>query len=399
MIRNNFLVFLITLYISITIFCLWPNKIAYYDNFFLSDLRSFLLLLIFILAFIYAPPIKINYEVIKVFFPMLLIAVFYSYINKEFSALIPRAILFLLLANFFIKYSFSINFAWRIYLSFCFILSIILIIKLLLNLSGSQIVYHIATSSYDASKYFEVNFIFGSPTNIKYYRESWHFTEANKLGYFLIPAVVWLFYNLRTKNTYLIMFITTSFILVLTFSLFTFIALFSIFIFNILLNGERVIPQLIKIAPKIFLLIIPILIIKANDIEQFYRLLDKSTSFNDRYTGIISSIAHFKENIFGTAVSDYYSANNLIEGNSTNAFVWWAKFGGIQSLIFLFYFLIKIYRQILFLHKNANIADKSISLGILAFILVQTFYGNYYEYFFIFLISILSALYIKIKYE
>ena len=230
---------------------------------------------------------------------------------------------------------------------------------------------------------FDFNLLYGIELDPNYIRSTSYFTESNRFGYFLTPSFfVCLFYS-RKNIFYLILLFIIGLAIVSTFSLATLVSVIFGLLIYIKKNKKlfRLIPFLIILLPVLFFISLI-----GSDFLLF--MFDKAGSIEDRMFGIINRIMLIKAYPFGTPDSVLATIDLLEGGSSTITLLYWLQIGGIQSIIFFIPLLFFWVKSIITLINSANIYYLCIGCGSLCFFLQQSFYGTYFEYYFLIIMSI-----------
>jgi hypothetical protein len=213
------------------------------------------------------------------------------------------------------------------------------------------------------------------------YRAASFFTEANRFAYFLVPAISTVIYSyFRWKKCVLVILLGA---LMLTQSVAAILTLIFVNIVYI-----RSIKYKILLSFSLVVMVLMIVISTINGEGDFNR----STSLAVR----LSSFEHLSVTLFEYPNGITSKDNFIIEGKSTNiSFIYWSVVGGwiglIVFLLFVTMFAIRIHQVI----KITNGYEKGISIGIMAYLILQVFLGIGMEFLFSAFIALLYSYYFK----
>jgi 4-amino-4-deoxy-L-arabinose transferase-like glycosyltransferase len=126
--------------------------------------------------------------------------------------------------------------------------------------------------------------------------------------------------------------------------------------------------------------------------EYFAIITDKTGSIVYRLLGIISKVEMITSNPFGAGeVALAKSLELTPEANSTLTMLYWGVVGGVQSIVLLLILLVHWSLSIL---KLSRVKDGFLCLlacGTLASLMQQSFYGTYFEYYFLSMMAVVTA--------
>lgn len=349
-------------------------------------LKNPLIILTLLFSILYA------YRYIKPFIFMgiilLLIGINYTIINSLFiHSYVFKAIFFTFICAVLLKNSniiFSIN---KFALYFCTFLSVQALFVYLVQIAGFQLNYE-NWEIIKANRTVEFNILYGVKMFEGYFRATSYFTESNRFGYFLTPSLFISIYYTKRNIMYLFSTVVIAMAIFTTFSVASLISvcLGLLIYFGRNRNLHKILILSIFLTPFIYLIF-------SSNIDFFTFMFDKSASLEDRILGMINKGFVFINNPFGVPEGTLVPMVGLLEGgNSTNALFYWAQYGGVQAIILLIPLLLLWFKSIVQLINSKNEYLLLIGIGGFCFFLQQSFFGSYFEYYFMILMAIMSVL-------
>jgi len=214
------------------------------------------------------------------------------------------------------------------------------------------------------------------------FRANSYFTEANRFGYFLTPSF-FITYSLRKQRIYRYSFILITIAVILTFSFMSFIAIFvSLFLFAC--RSTRNIKAIL-----FFALVLGTTIFVYSQFNDVAILTDKVGSITTRLLGIMEALEIFQQNPYG--VSSAYQIATETAGAAIPALFVWLKSSGIQGILLLVVLLTIYLKETFYIFVNGNKYSSAIACGYFSFFLEQSFYGDYFEFYFVALTAVVLA--------
>ena len=213
------------------------------------------------------------------------------------------------------------------------------------------------------------------------YRASSFFTEANRFAYFLVPVMSAIIYSsIGWKKGVFIIFLG-SFALAQSVA-----AMMTIFFVNILYARSVKYKILMASFLGIIVFLVAVSTISGEgDYNRGISLAVRLSSFEHLYTTLF-------EYPYGITARD----NWLVENLSTNiSFIYWAVIGGwiglVVFLLFTFLFAVRIHQVI----KVTDGYERGLSIGIMAYLILQVFLGIGIEFLFSAFIALIYSYYYK----
>jgi len=354
-------------------------------------LKNPLIILTLLFSILYA------YRYIKPFIFMgiilLLIGINYTIINSLFiHSYVLKAIFFTFICAVFLKDSkiiYSIN---KFALYFCTFLSVQALLVYLVQIAGFQLNYE-NWEIIKANRSVEFNILYGVKMFEGYFRATSYFTESNRFGYFLTPSLFISLYYAKRNIMYLFSTVVIALAIFITFSVASLISV-CLGLLIYFRNNRNILKKLIL---SVFLTPFIYLIFSSN-IDFFTFMFDKSGSYKLRIVGIINRVFVIIDHPFGIPEGPLVPMAGLLEGgNSTIALLFWAQYGGIQTVLLFIPLIFLWFKSIVRLVKPDDEYLLLVGIGGLCFFLQQSFYGTYYEYYFLIIMAMISALSYSIK--
>lgn len=367
----------------------WPNMILHYSNFTVEFIKTpSLMLTIFLLGisgYKYIYPFRITIVFLS------LVAINYVILNNIiFHSYILKSVTYAVICGAIFRVPQLIKRYLKVYMFIVGLLGlqgILLIILWAMN-------YHLSyeyIEFVDSNSYRYFNALMGFENSYYYFRITSYFTETNRLAYFLTPSLFIVhYYRISTgKAIYKILFYTTLITIIFTFSVFGYFAIIlGVFLYYIFHRGIKV--KTIMLYSGLLLLL---LIFYTLSSEFFDFMFNKAGSYQDRYTGILSKLSTIKSHPYGVPERTVsYLASAKYYGNSTLTLLNWTLIGGIQSAVLLFVILAIWMKNIYSLLKSKNQFLVLIGCASFSLLMEQSFYGTYYEYYFMSWMVILSVI-------
>ena len=248
----------------------------------------------------------------------------------------------------------------------------------------------------DSNSHRYFNFMFGFGNDYNYFRLTSYFTESNRFAYFLTPALFVSFYFMQTTQKYIYKYVFSviAVSIAFTFSVFGFFSILSgVFLYYIYYRN-------ISIKTIIYYGVVLVTLVTIYNIFSDYYdfMFNKSGSYLDRYTGILSKISTVKSHPWGLPEKTIsYVTTAKYYGNSTLTILNWAVSGGLQSAALLILLLFSWIKSIHSLLTSKNHFMIIIGCATFALLLEQSFYGTYYEYYFLSVMAIVTVLQYMVK--
>ncbi len=375
---------------------LWPVQLLHHSEMTVSYIKHPYLTILTISLFLVTIYKNIHISFVIIGFLLLLLAINYSVINGViFSSYTYRAFLFVMLCVFFYSYPEFITHFIKVLLLVSALLSFLAILAAVLTYFDYPIYYENVSFVDSGGIERRFNLFFGFKVDPDYYRATSYFSEANKFAYFLTPSFFISYINKKKNYLYLSSFLLISGAIVLTFSFFTFLSITLVMLIykydnrkkrSLAVQGYRYLFMIVGWG------VVSILIFYLYKLgpEYFSSLMDKTGSIRIRLLGMKEALEIITQNKFGVPKSFIYSG----EGNTTLAIFYWLKYGGIQVLIPLIIVLYIWFRNCRVMMKSSSSLYSAFSYGLLAYLLQQSFYGDYFEYLFLCTMSILTSFYV-----
>jgi len=324
---------------------------------------------------------------------LLLIGINYTIINSLFiHSYVIKAIFFIFVSAVLLKNSkiiYSIN---KFALYFCTFLSLQALLVYLIQNFSFQLHYE-NWEIIKANRVVEFNLFYGVKMFEDYFRATSYFTESNRFGYFLTPSLFISIYYAKRNIMYLFSTVVIMLAIIITFSVATLtsVCLGLLIYFRKNRKIHKILILSIFLMPFIYLII-------SNNIDFFSFMYDKTASYKWRIFGIINTIFVFIHHPFGVPEDTLVTVSGLIEGgNSTLSLLYWLQYGGIQTLLILIPLLFFWFKSIVRLVKSENTYLFLFGIGGLCFFLQQSFYGTYYEYYFLIIMAMISVFSYSLK--
>jgi hypothetical protein len=368
----------------------WPNMLYGYSTFTAVYLKNFLLLLsvgVFgVLGFR-----KVG-NFAGSFFVMAAVAVIYCYINGLlFHSYVLRTIFFVLLCASFYQYPRLMDQFIKTGLllsAYLGLQALILIILMLFDV----------TLPYDSINFVEsggsrdFNILAGFSNDKSYFRTISYFTETNRLAYFLTPSLFLSYYYSKDIFLYKIVFYLIVVAILSTFSVFSFFSIACGVLVYILYTRNSGKTAMLVFP---FLVIIGYIIYSLNT-EFLSWMFDKSGSSTSRILGILTKIQMVYDRPYGydeATVSKMFDSKEATQtlGNSTLTLLNWSVIGGMQSAVLLGGLLLMWFVELKKLLKTNNKFLALLACGMIANLLQQSFYGSYFEYYFLGMMAIVTT--------
>ena len=324
---------------------------------------------------------------------LLLIGINYTIINSLFiHSYVLKAIFFTFICAVFLKDSkiiYSIN---KFALYFCTFLSVQALLVYLVQIAGFQLNYE-NWEIIKANRSVEFNILYGVKMFEGYFRATSYFTESNRFGYFLTPSLFISLYYAKRNIMYLFSTVVIALAIFITFSVASLISV-CLGLLIYFRNNRNILKKLIL---SVFLTPFIYLIFSSN-IDFFTFMFDKSGSYKLRIVGIINRVFVIIDHPFGIPEGPLVPMAGLLEGgDSTIALLFWAQYGGIQTVLLFIPLIFLWFKSIVRLVKPDDEYLLLVGIGGLCFFLQQSFYGTYYEYYFLIIMAMISALSYSIK--
>ena len=318
---------------------------------------------------------------------LLLIGINYTIINSLFiHSYVIKAIVFTFICAVLLKDSKIIYSVNKFALYLCTFLSVQALLVYLVQIAGFQLNY--SNVGIIKGGNIEFNILYGVKMFEGYFRATSYFTESNRFGYFLTPSLFISFYYTKRNIKYLFSTVVIALAIFITFSVASLISV-CLGLLIYFRNNRNILNKLIL---SVFLTPFIYLIISSN-IDFFTFMFDKSGSYKMRILGIINKVFVTIEHPFGIPEGTLVPMAGLLEGgNSTIALLYWAQYGGIQTVLLFIPLIFLWFKSIVRLIKSDNPYFVLFGIGALCFLLQQSFYGTYFEYYFLIIMAITLVL-------
>lgn len=368
----------------------WPNMIFHYSNFTASILKPFFLIssigLFTYLGFRYLAVFS------SYFFIMLGVCISYSVANEVvYNAFFLRVLYFISICAAFYRYPMLMRQYIKIGLFLSTLLGIQAIILTFLYISDVNINFNTVNFIDGGEKQFNV--FAGFENDYNYFRPISYFTETNRLAYFLTPSlfISYYYFNTRKNIFFKIMFLIISFGVIITFSAFSFFAILLSVSFYMVVVKQMSLKYFLAL--PIFALLI--VFIYSFNPEFFSLYIDKSGSISYRVLGIISKYEMIIANPYGAgelALAKELEVNP--QANSTITLLYWGVVAGLQSVFLLIILILMWVYNLINVSKLNNNFLALLSCGMIANLMQQSFYGTYFEYYFL---SMMAVVVVSLK--
>ncbi len=376
---------------------LWPNMIFHYAEWTQNYMQPFFFGGVFVAAFFVGLRSVFKFTILGIF--LLLFASNISYVaEKVHFQLFSEGLLLIFLAAMLYRQPRYIGFAFKVLVFLAVIFSIQTVIVFMAWLIG----YRIPVECNDFLGY--IKFTRGMECSFNlwlgdngYLRRDWYgfratgyFTEANRLAYFqTIP--MFLAYHYRKESFYYhAAFYLIIFSIMATVSVVGMAAAFGAFF----LYKNRNLSRKVKGVLFLLFIVIPTLFIVVSvNPEMFGRILDKSGSFAVRLAGAKGAMLYLLQNPFGFKLGDAILSQELMlaSGVSIGLF-YWIFWGGLVAagllLPILFVYLINMYELV----AKGDQFERMFGYASLAYFMEQSFFGNYFESYFIAVMAVTLAI-------
>ena len=365
----------------------WPNMIFHYNSFIVTFIKPTLIISsIVVFAFLGQKKITAfsGYLVI-----MLAVCVNYSWVNGLFyNAFFVRTFYFISACALFYRYPILIGQYLKIGIFISALLGLQAFILTVLMLGEVKIGYHNVDFIDGGER--EFNWLAGFRNDYGYFRVISYFTETNRLAYFLTPSLFVSYYYAKSSLLFKGAFLVILFGIVSTFSAFTFFAIIVGSSFYMVYAKRKVFQYLLLV--PFYAMFISGIYLSAP--EYFTHIMDKTGSMTYRVLGIISKVEMINSNPLGAGeVALAKSLELTPEANSTLTMLYWGAVGGLQSIALL---LLLLFLWSISILKLSRVKDGFLCLlacGMIASLMQQSFYGTYFEYYFLSMMAVITASY------
>lgn len=364
----------------------WPNMILHRNIFIFTYLKPLLIIVsIAVFAFLGQKKVSVFLGYLAI---MLAISINYSWVNGlYYNAFFIRTIYFVAACALFYRYPILIGWYLKIGIFMSALLGLQAFVLTLLMIGEVKIDYQ-SVAFINAGGEREFNWLAGFRNDPLYFRVTSYFTESNKLAYFLTPSLFVSYYYAKNSPIFKVAFLAILFGVASTFSIFSFFAIiFGATFFSV--SVQRRALKYLLFAPIGAVLIYGIYLQAP---EYFAFVLDKTGSISYRIQGIMSKIELITSKPFGAgevALAD--SVEDNPRANSTLTMLHWGVVGGVQSIVFLTLLVAFWCRNILKLSRVKEGFSAILACGALSSLLQQSFYGTYFEYYFLSVMALLTA--------
>ena len=360
----------------------WPNVIFHYNSFIVSYIKPvFIISSIIIFGFLGQKKIGAFLGYLAI---MMVVCVNYSLVNGlYYNAYFIRAFYFISMCALFYRYPILISDYVKIGIFISALLGIQAFILTILMLGGVTIGYQNAVFIGGSGER-AFNWLAGFRNDPNYFRVASYFTETNRFAYFLTPSLFISFYYAKSSLLFKWAFVAILFGVVSTFSVFSFFAII-VGVSLYMVYAKRKGLKYLLIAPVCAIFFIGIYSLAP---EYF----DRTGSADYRLRGIIFKIDMITSNPFGAGeVALAESLEMTHRTNSTLTLLYWGSVAGVQSIGLLLILLVLWSISIL---KLSRVKDGFLCLlacGMLANLMQQSFFGTYFEYYFLSMMAVVTA--------
>lgn len=365
----------------------WPNMILHYNSFIFTYVKSFLIFSsIVVFAFLGQKKITAFSLYLAI---MLAISVNYSWVNElYYNAYFIRSFYFISACALFFRYPILIRQYLKIGVFISALLGLQAFVLTLLMIGEVNITYN-SIAFINAGGERDFNWLAGFRNDPLYFRVTSYFTESNRLAYFLTPSLFVSYFYAKNSQFFKLCFLAIIFGVLITFSAFSFFSIIAGVTFYMVYAKRKGFQYLFMIAPIGAMLIIGVYYLSP---EFFSTIMDKTGSVTYRSLGIMMKLEMIASNPFGFGEAALVKSLEMTpEANSTLTILHWGVVGGVQSIAFLALLIAFWCYNIL---KLSRVNDRFLVLvacGMLASLMQQSFYGTYFEYYFLSLMAILTA--------
>ena len=363
----------------------WPNMIFHYNSFIVTYIKPiFIISSIVVFAFLGQKKITAFSGYLAI---MLAVCVNYSWVNGlYYNAYFVRAFYFISMCALFYRYPILIRQYLKIGIFISALLGLQAFILTILMLGEVTIGYDNVVFINGGER--EFNWLAGFSNDPNYFRVISYFTESNRLAYFLTPSLFVSYYYAKSSLLFKGAFLVILFGVVSTFSAFSFFSIIVGVSFYSLYAKRKGLKYLL-FAPVGAMFIIGLYFLT---LEYLPLIADKTASATYRLLGIISKVEIITSHPFGAGeVALAKSLELTPRANSTLTMLYWGAVGGVQSIGLLLILLVLWSLSIL---KLSRVKDGFLGLlacGMLASIMQQSFYGTYFEYYFLSMMAVVTA--------
>ena len=363
----------------------WPNMILHYNSFIVSYIKPvFIISSIVVFAFVGQKKITAFSGYFAI---MLAVCINYSWVNGlYYNAYFFRAFFFISMCALFYRHPILIRQYLKIGIFISALLGLQAFILTMLMLGEVTIGYSNVAFIDGGER--EFNLLAGVRNDPNYFRVTSYFTETNRLAYFLTPSLFVSYYYVKRSLLFKAAFLVILFGVVSTFSVFSFFAIIvGVTLYMVYAKRKRT--KFVLIAPVVAIFFIGIYSLLP---EYFAMITDKSASVKYRIFGIISKLDMISSNPYGSGeVALSKSLEFTPEANSTLTMLYWGVVGGVQSIVLLLILLVLWSRSILKLSRVKDDLLCLLACGMLASLMQQSFYGTYFEYYFLSMMAVVTA--------
>lgn len=376
---------LVIAFLMVTTMLHWPNMIFHYNSFIVTYIKPmFIISSIVVFAFLGQKKITAFLGYLAI---MLAVCVNYSWVNGlYYNAYFFRAFFFISMCALFYRHPILIRQYLKIGIFISALLGLQAFILTILMLGEVTIGYDNIVFIDGGEK--EFNWLAGFRNDPNYFRVISYFTETNRLAYFLTPSLFVSYYYAKSSLLFKGAFLVILFGVVSTFSVFSFFAII-VGVSFYMVYAKRKGLQYLLIAPVGALFIMGIYFLFP---EYLASVTDKTGSTVYRLLGIIAKVEMITSNPFGAGeVALAKSLELTPEANSTLTMLYWGVVGGVQSIVLLLILLVSWSFSILKLSRLKDGYLCLLACGMLASVMQQSFYGTYFEYYFLSMMAVVTA--------
>lgn len=365
------------------IYLQWPNILLNID--FLYPIKITLLTWAFIF-FCYNSKLK-NHKIYIHFAILICPAFIISLINdKIIFGYFAAALVYLILFGFFLKHPDAGTFYMKmgIWISVAFSIHIIFIH--FLTVEGVDFSYDYI-SVVGIENPIKFNLLTGGYFDVGEPRIPGYFSEANKMAYFLIPSFFFCLYFSSRSVIYTTILFFLSVGIFLTFSIAAMSAIILTLAVFLFIKIRSWILRFLILSVSCVLLSLLVV-----EFDILIEHINRAGSYSIRVEGIKTEVELFSRNLFGLElelVNQILSSNP--RANSTLTLLRWMLFGGLFSgLLLLLMNLLWLFSCIV-LMRVKHFFFPYAGLAGFSSLLVQNFYGSYYEYYFLSIMAFVAV--------
>lgn len=383
---------LVVALLMVTTMLHWPNMILHYNGFVVTYVKP-LFIISSTVVFGFLGQKKITAFAVYLLI-MLAVCVNYSWVNGlYYNAYFIRTFYFISACALFYRYPGLVGQYLKIGICISAILGLQAFVLTVLMLAEINIEYH-NVAFIDGGGERDFNWFSGFRNDVNYFRVTSYFTETNRLAYFLTPSLFVSYYYAKRSLFFKAAFLAILFGVVSTFSVFSFFAIIVAATFYMVFVKGRALRYLL-IAPVCTLFVVGVYFLAP---DYFNFMLDKTGSLTYRILGVLSKTEMIVSNPLGAGEVVLAKSVELTpEANSTLTLLYWGVVGGLQAIALMLLLVWLWTSCILRLLRIDNGYLSLLACGMLASLLQQSFYGTYFEYYFLSMMATLTASDIRVR--